>query len=72
MMRMIIRRITILRTNRFHLQDKDLLKNLREKDRDSDAGLNPELEKVVTIGGIIVAVVIGCVFLALLANAFGI
>lgn len=56
----------------FHLQDKDLLKNLREKDRDSDAGLNPKLEKVVTIGGIIVAVVIGCVFLALLANAFGI
>ena len=52
--------------------DKDLLKNLREKDRDSDAGLNPKLEKVVTIGGIIVAVVIGCVFLALLANAFGI
>ena len=56
----------------FHLQDKDLLKNLREKDRDSDASLNPKLEKVVTIGGIIVAVVIGCVFLALLANAFGI
>lgn len=50
-MRMIIRRITRLRTNRFHLQDKDLLKNLREKDRDSDAGLNPKLEKVVTIGG---------------------
>lgn len=56
----------------FHLQDRDLLKNLRDADRDSDGGLNPRLEKAVTIGGIIVAVVIGCVFLALLANAFGI
>ncbi len=40
-------------------------------DPDGDVGLNPKLERVVTIGGVIVAVVIGCVFLALLANAFG-
>lgn len=44
----------------------------KEKRRDdSDIGLNPRLEKAVTVGGIIVAVIIGCVFLVLLANAFG-
>ncbi|MDO4297487.1 MAG: Stk1 family PASTA domain-containing Ser/Thr kinase [Lachnospiraceae bacterium] len=45
-------------------QDKD------RKDGD-DIGINPRLEKAVTVGGIIVAVIIGCVFLSLLANAFG-
>ena len=40
-------------------------------DDDTEVGLNPKLEKIVTVGGIIVAVIIGCVFLALLANAFG-
>lgn len=43
----------------------------QDKDLDGDVGLNPKLEKIVTVGGIIVAVIIGCVFLALLANAFG-
>jgi serine/threonine-protein kinase len=38
---------------------------------DDDVGLNPRLERIVTVGGIIVAVLIGCIFLALLANAFG-
>lgn len=42
-----------------------------EVDDDSEIGLNPKLEKIVTVGGIIVAVIIGCIFLALLANAFG-
>jgi serine/threonine-protein kinase len=42
-----------------------------DKDLDGDVKLNPRLEKAVTVGGIIVAVIIGCVFLALLANAFG-
>lgn len=36
-----------------------------------EIGLNPKLEKAVTVGGIIVAVIIGCIFLALLANAIG-
>lgn len=43
-----------------------------EEDDDAEVGLNPKLEKIVTVGGILVAVIIGCVFLALLANAFGI
>ena len=44
-----------------------------EDDEDeAEVGLNPKLEKIVTVGGIVVAVIIGCVFLALLANAFGI
>lgn len=42
------------------------------EDDDMDVGLSPRLEKIVTVGGIIVAVIIGCIFLALLANAFGI
>lgn len=46
-------------------------KDKRRRDDDSDIGLNPKLEKAVTVGGIIVAVIIGCVFLSLLANAFG-
>ena len=56
----------------FHIQDRDLARRLRTREHDNDSGLNPKLEKAVTVGGIIVAVVIGCVFLALLANAFGV
>lgn len=41
-------------------------------EEEDEIGLNPKLEKAVTVGGIIVAVIIGCVFLALLANAFGV
>ncbi len=40
-------------------------------ERENDIGINPRLEKAVTVGGIIVAVIIGCVFLSLLANAVG-
>lgn len=47
-------------------------KDTKHFDEDDEVGLNPKLEKVVTVGGIIVAVIIGCVFLSLLANAFGI
>ena len=36
-----------------------------------EIGINSRLERAVTIGGILVAVIIGCIFLALLANAFG-
>ena len=46
-------------------------KDKRSREDDGEIGLNPKLEKAVTVGGIIVAVIIGCVFLALLANAFG-
>lgn len=57
----------------FHLNRPSGGHHLHFKDRDPDkeVGLNPKLEKAVTVGGIIVAVVIGCVFLALVANAFG-
>ena len=43
----------------------------RPREDDDEVGLNPKLERAVTIGGIIVAVIIGCVFLVLLANAVG-
>ncbi len=43
----------------------------RPREEDDEVGLNPKLERAVTIGGIIVAVIIGCVFLVLLANAVG-
>ncbi|MCD7735604.1 MAG: Stk1 family PASTA domain-containing Ser/Thr kinase [Lachnospiraceae bacterium] len=43
----------------------------KQGDDDIEGDLNPRLEKAVTLGGIIIAVVVGCVFLALLANAFG-
>lgn len=56
----------------FHIEEGELSRHLRRKSQDNDSGLNPKLEKAVTVGGIIVAVVIGCVFLALVANAFGI
>ena len=46
-------------------------RHFMEEDDDAEVGLNPKLEKIVTVGGIIVAVIIGCIFLALLANAFG-
>lgn len=54
----------------YHLEDGFAPRQPKE-DPDGDVGLNPKLEKAVTVGGIIVAVIIGCVFLALLANAFG-
>ncbi|MCD8103586.1 MAG: Stk1 family PASTA domain-containing Ser/Thr kinase [Lachnospiraceae bacterium] len=44
----------------------------KKKDDDTDSDLNPKLEKAVTLGGIIIAVIVGCVFLALLANALGV
>ena len=44
----------------------------RVKEDEEEVGLNPKLERAVTIGGIIVAVIIGCVFLVLLANAVGV
>ncbi|MCD7832992.1 MAG: protein kinase [Lachnospiraceae bacterium] len=43
----------------------------RKKDHDTDSDLNPKLEKAVTLGGIIIAVIVGIVFLVLLAKAFG-
>lgn len=46
-------------------------KEKKRRDDDQEIGLNPKLEKIVTVGGVIVAVIIGCVFLALIANAFG-
>ncbi len=55
----------------FHLERKGGLNHHRRSGDDGEVGLNPKLEKAVTVGGIIVAVIIGCVFLALLANAFG-
>lgn len=43
-----------------------------QEDDDDDGVLNPKLEKLMTIGGIIVAILIACIFLGLVANALGI
>lgn len=55
----------------YRLEEGFAPKKKRKKDGDEEVGLNPKLEKAVTVGGVIVAVIIGCVFLALLANAVG-
>lgn len=47
-------------------------KKIPRRNPDHEMGINPKLEKAVTVGGIIVAVIIGCVFLALLAQALGV
>ncbi|MCC8067510.1 MAG: Stk1 family PASTA domain-containing Ser/Thr kinase, partial [Clostridiales bacterium] len=43
----------------------------RIQQEDTEGDLNPKLEKAVTVGGIIIAVIVGCIFLALLVNALG-
>ncbi|MCD8347099.1 MAG: protein kinase [Lachnospiraceae bacterium] len=43
----------------------------RKNSDDTDSDLNPKLEKAVTLGGIIIAVIVGIIFLVLLAKAFG-
>lgn len=55
----------------YRLDESFAPKKSRRRRDDEEMGLNPKLEKIVTVGGIIVAVIIGCVFLALLANAVG-
>lgn len=46
--------------------------NRYQEDDDDDGILNSRLEKIVTVGGIIVAILIACIFLGLVANALGI
>ncbi|MCD8013622.1 MAG: Stk1 family PASTA domain-containing Ser/Thr kinase [Lachnospiraceae bacterium] len=55
----------------YHLDESFESARERRKKKEEDSELNPGLERVVTLGGIIIAIVVGCVFLALLANAFG-
>lgn len=56
----------------YHLEDThETSSKKKNKSEESDSDLNPKLEKAVTLGGIIIAVVVGFVFLALLANALG-
>ncbi len=55
----------------YRLDESFVPRQPRAKDDDGEVGLNPKLERAVTIGGIIVAVIIGCVFLVLVANAVG-
>ena len=57
----------------FHEDSYELEKSYASEhdDSDSDIAVNSRLEKIVTVGGIIAAVVIGCIFLSLLGNAFG-
>lgn len=44
----------------------------RFDDEDDDGLLNPRLEKIMTVGSIVIAVLIACIFLGLIANALGI
>ncbi len=53
-------------------EDEDFSSRTDRREKDSDLGLNPRLEKIVTVGGITVAVILGCLFLVFLANAFGV
>lgn len=46
--------------------------NRFQEDEEDDGILNPKLEKIMTVGGIIVAILIACIFLGLVANALGI
>ncbi|MCD7745045.1 MAG: Stk1 family PASTA domain-containing Ser/Thr kinase [Lachnospiraceae bacterium] len=56
----------------YHLEESfESARERRKKKKEEDSELNPGLEKAVTLGGIIIAIIVGCVFLALLANAFG-
>lgn len=56
----------------YHLNESfEAARSGKKNEEDTDSELNPKLEKAVTLGGIIIAVVVGFVFLALLANAVG-
>ena len=55
----------------YRLDESFVPRQPRPREDDGEVGLSPKLERAVTIGGIIVAVIIGCVFLVLLANAVG-
>lgn len=55
----------------YRLDESFVPKPPRKNKDDEELGLSPKLERIVTIGGIIVAVIVGCVFLMLLANALG-
>lgn len=62
----------MFREDEYHLEEGYSRRKKKDpEDDDRDMGINPGLERAVTVGGIIVAVIIGCVFLALLARAFG-
>ncbi len=55
----------------YNLDDTGSGSKKRKKKDDMDGDLNPNLERAVTIGGIVIAVVVACIFLILLGNAFG-
>lgn len=59
------------RNNNYQNQDYED-SDYDDDDDDDGTGINPKLEKVMTVGSIIIAIVIGCIFLALIANALGI
>ena len=40
-------------------------------DDDDESGMHPKLEKVLTVGSIVIAVIIFCIFVALVVNALG-
>lgn len=52
-------------------QDEYDSENRYQEDEEDDGILNPKLEKIMTVGGIIVAILIACIFLGLVANALG-
>lgn len=61
--------------NRGYDYQEDLYEKNRmyQDDEEEDKGiLNPKLEKIMTVGSIIIAILIGLIFLGLIANALGI
>ncbi|MDO4343455.1 MAG: Stk1 family PASTA domain-containing Ser/Thr kinase [Eubacteriales bacterium] len=60
--------------NRGYDYEEDMYENGRnfQEDDEDDGMLNPKLEKIMTVGSIVIAVIIACIFLGLIANALGI
>lgn len=53
-------------------QEYERVSNPQEEQEDEDGFLNPKMEKAVTIGGIVAAVIIVCLILYFIGNIFGI
>lgn len=50
----------------------DKKRTYQEDEEDENGILNPKLEKIMTVGSVIIAILIACIFLGLIANALGI
>lgn len=53
-------------------EEFDKNRTYQYNEEDEDSLLNPKLEKIMTVGSIIIAILIAAIFLGLIANALGI